>query len=42
MAPVFNPTAKLAIPVGTPTNEVNVEIETQPLIAGTKARKCTK
>ena len=29
-AQVFNPTAELAIPTGTPTNEANPEIETQP------------
>ena len=28
--------------IGTPTNEVNVEIETQPLIAKMKTRKYSK
>ena len=29
---IFIPTAEFAIPTGTPTNEANVEIKTQPLI----------
>ena len=32
----FNPTAKLVIPVGLPTNEANAEIETQPLTSEMK------
>ena len=40
IAQIFIPTAKLEIPTGTPTNEANAEIETQPLTAETKARKC--
>ena len=42
IAQVFNATAELAIPTGTPTNEANPEIETQPLTAEKKTRKCTK
>ena len=40
IAQTFNPIAELTIPKGTPTNEVNKEIETQPLTAETKRRKC--
>ena len=39
---ISNPTAELAIPTGTPTNEANVESEIQPLTAETKTRKCAK
>ena len=39
---IFNPTAELAVIIGTPTNKTNAEIETQPLTAETKARKCSK
>ena len=39
---IFNPTAELAIPTGTPTNEANAEIETQPLTAETKNKKMFK
>ena len=42
MAQIFNPTAELAIPTETPTNEVNSEIETQPLTAETKTKKKKK
>ena len=42
IAQIFNPTAKLTIPIGPPTNEANTEIETQPLTAEMKARKCSK
>ena len=42
IAQIFNPTVKLAIPTGTPTNESKVQIETQPLIVETKIRKCSK
>ena len=37
---IFDPTAKLAIPTETQTNEANAEIETHPLTAETKTRKC--
>ena len=36
----FNSTAELAISSGTPTDEANAEIETQPLREETKTRKC--
>ena len=39
---IFHPTAELAIPTGTTTNEVNAEIETQPLIGEMKIRECSK
>ena len=39
IAQIFIPTTELAIPTGTPTNEVNAEIETQPLTAEMKIRK---
>ena len=38
-AQIVNPTAELAIPTRTPTNEVNAEIETHPLTAEAKPRK---
>ena len=37
---IFNITAELAIPTGTPTNEADAEIETQPLTAEMKI-KCS-
>ena len=40
IAQIFSPTAKLAIPTGIPANEANTEIETQPLMAEIKTRKC--
>ena len=42
IAHIFNPTAELAILIGTPTNEANADIDTQPLTAETKTRKCSK
>ena len=39
---LYNPTAELTMVTGTPTNEANEEIETQPLTAETKDRKCSK
>ena len=38
----FDSTAEIAIPTETPTNEVNVEIETKLLIAELKTRKSAK
>ena len=38
IAKFCNSTAELAIPTGTPTNEANAEIETQPLTAEKKTR----
>ena len=40
IAQCFIPTAELVIPIGTQTNEANAEIETQPVIVGTKISKC--
>ena len=42
IAQTFNSTAELAILLVTPTNEVNAELETEPLTAETKTRKCSK
>ena len=39
-AQIFNPTAELAVPTGTPTNEVNAKIEAQTLTVETKKSKC--
>ena len=38
----FDSPAEIAIPTETPTNEVNVEIETQLLIAELKTKKSSK
>ena len=38
----FNPTAELVMPTGTPTDEPDAEIETQPVTAELKIRKCSK
>ena len=40
MAQIFNHIPELAIPIGTPTNETNVKIETQSEIVETKIIKC--
>ena len=37
---IFNPTAEVLTPTGTATNEVNAEIETQPVIVEPKISKC--
>ena len=42
IAQIFNPTEKLEIPTGTPTNEVNAKIEAQLLTAETRTRKRPK
>ena len=39
IAQIFIHTAELVIPTGTPTNEANAEIETQPVTVETKIRK---
>ena len=39
IAQIFNSTAELAIPTGTPANEANPKFETQPLTAKMKTRK---
>ena len=36
IAQTSNPVAELAIPTGSPTNEANVDVKTQPLIAEIK------
>ena len=40
IAQMFHSTAKLAIPTGKSANEANGELETHPLAAETKTRKC--
>ena len=42
IAHIFNLTAELAMPTGTPTIEANAEIGTQPLTAEMKTRKCSE
>ena len=42
IAQTFNPTAELAIPTETLTNEANAETELQPLTSETKISKCLK
>ena len=42
IAQIFNPTAELVIPTGTPTNQAKAEIETHPVTAETKIIKCSK
>ena len=42
IAKTFNPTLELAAPIETPSNEVNTEIETQPLTERTKIGICSK
>ena len=37
----FNPTAGLVILTGTQTNEVNAEIETQPVTVEAKISNCS-
>ena len=39
---IFYPTVELAITTEILTNEANAEIETHPLTAETKTRKCLK
>ena len=41
-AQIFNPSAELAIPTETPTNERDAETETQPLTVETKTRKYSR
>ena len=38
---IFIPTAELAIPTGTQTNEANAENQTQLVYVGTKLSKCS-
>ena len=40
IAQIFIPTAELAIPTGTQTNEANPEIQTQLVIVEAKISKC--
>ena len=42
VAQIFNPNAEHVIPIGTPVNKANAEIETQPTRAETKRRRCSK
>ena len=42
IAQSFISTAKLVMPTGTQTNEVNAEIETKLVIIETKISKCSK
>ena len=39
IAQILIPTAEIAMPTGTWTNEANAEIETQPVIVETKISK---
>ena len=39
IAQIFNPTAELVIPTGAATNEVNTEIEAQPVTVEAKISK---
>ena len=41
IAQVFHPNAEFVRPTGTPNNETNTEIKTQPLTAKMKT-KCSK
>ena len=41
IAQIFISTAELLIPVGIPTKEAKEKLETHPLIAETKIRKCS-
>ena len=38
----FNATVEFAMPAGTPSNDANTEIETQPLTAETKKKRFFK
>ena len=40
IAQIFIPTVELVIPTGAQTNEVNAEIEPQPVTVETKISKC--
>ena len=42
IAQIYNTTAELVMPIRTPTNESNAEIEKHHLTAETKIRKCSK
>ena len=42
IAQISNPTSQLALPTGIPTNDSNANIETHPLTAEMKIRKCSK
>ena len=41
IAQIFNPTAKLVIPIGIPSKEAKAEIEIHPVTATAKIRKCS-
>ena len=38
---IFNPITKLVIPKGIPSKEPKAEVETHPVFAGAKIRKCS-
>ena len=38
---IFNPIAEVVIPIRTPTKEAKAEMETHPVIAVVKIRKCS-
>ena len=41
LAQIFNPIAELVIPLGIPTKDAKSEMETHPVIAEPKKRKCS-
>ena len=41
IAQIFIPTADLVVPTGTQTNDVNTEIEIQPVTVEAKITKCS-
>ena len=41
MTQIFNPIAELVIPIGIPTKEEKTEMETHPVIAEGKIRRCS-
>ena len=41
IAQIYNPNAKLVIPIGIPIKEAKVEIEMYPVIVEAKIRKCS-
>ena len=38
---IFNPTSKLAIPIGIPTKEAKAETKTHPVIEEAKVSRCS-
>ena len=41
IAQTFNPITELVTPIGIPTKETKTEMETHPVIAEAKVRKCS-